>query len=266
MEPAIVISSASAAVALGGLAWQLTLFKLSGARLRVQMVFAYRDDLGSTFSVSEGRRMQPDWEKVATKFQARGIEFVVVRVTNIGRTAVSVENISLDVGRSRWWRRIRRTITPNLFVDPNSDEDPPETKRPVRLEPGANVSVPLHLWPAAEAAARGRERYVLRGSAHAVGRRVTRSKWKYRWVFRVGDQTRFANLTVGAELLLYRVMWRHQADLVVTSHLTKVLELLGEGSDHNELRRFLDQLEPEGIHATLAYDLHEAFHRTQTTA
>jgi len=139
----------SAAVTLGGLAWQLVLYRLQGARLKVQLLFCYRGDDGSTTTIAEGRKA-PSWDKMNEKLQlgALGIEYARIRVTNVGRTPVSVESIGLDVGRYRLLGKGRYSVTPRQFRDHFAkDWKEVDTREPQRLEPGSNISVPLHIWP-----------------------------------------------------------------------------------------------------------------------
>jgi hypothetical protein len=65
-----------------------------------------------------------------------GIEYAKVRVINIGRTPVSVEDISLDLGHERWFRRWRKTVIPMQFIDPNEKSPQDVDLSPRRLDPG----------------------------------------------------------------------------------------------------------------------------------
>lgn len=105
---ALIVSITSACITLGGLVWQLTRYRLSGARLRVDLLFHYHDDNRAVRQVAGSRRRpwtDPRIEQHSP--EVFGIEAVRVRVTNIGRTPVSVDDISLAVGRTPW-RRLGR--------------------------------------------------------------------------------------------------------------------------------------------------------------
>lgn len=53
---ALVVSIVSAPLALTGLIWQMMLYRLSGARLRVQLMFEFADEAGKTTAVTNTRR------------------------------------------------------------------------------------------------------------------------------------------------------------------------------------------------------------------
>lgn len=115
----------------------------------MQLLFCFRADSGTTVTVAEGRKA-PEWERMNENYRVGdiGIEYALVRVTNIGRTPVSVEYITLDTGRYRRFGRGRYSVTPMQFKDPDDkswvDVD---LGQPQRLDPGANISAALHLWP-----------------------------------------------------------------------------------------------------------------------
>jgi hypothetical protein len=117
---ALVVSICSAAVTLGALAWHFALYRLQGARLKVQLLFRFRSDSGMTTTVHEGWKA-PEWDRLngARRMGHVGIEYGLIRVTNIGRTPVSVEAIGLDLGRLQRFRRGRLMITPMQFSDPD---------------------------------------------------------------------------------------------------------------------------------------------------
>ena len=275
--PALVVSLCSAAVTLSGLAWQLWLYRLQGARLKVQLVFSYRTDFGLTMAY-HGRLKKLSWERWHRENNAGlGIEYAQVRVTNVGRTAVSVENVSLDLGRDRWWRRGRRTVIPKEFVDPSSDTTKRPNPPPYRLEPGANVTQSYMVWPGLGNPEpfkhRRFRRLVVRGSAQAVGRRATRSRRRLAWHFRRRDMSAFSDVTVvPSKVRVYRALWHHQDWVDGISPVFRhreVLQALKEGKTEDELRDFLDSrnIDPKTgeprkfqTHHIVAHEAHYAFH------
>ncbi|MGC5028019.1 hypothetical protein ACLQ3K_24965 [Tsukamurella sp. DT100] len=203
---AVCIASVSGLITFGGLIWQVTLYRLSGARLQVQLVFEFRND-GCTRSLTGTRRRS--WESAGMAAvdplglaDPLGIECARVRVTNVGRSPVSVENISLDLGRTRWFRRGRRTAVPMSFHERDHKPQEQATGRgqpPVRLEAGAVTSEVFHLWPfvASEASNSNRRRGVkIRASATAAGRRPTLSRRRFAWRFRDGEHSWFPDTDV----------------------------------------------------------------------
>ena len=128
-----MIAFSALIVSIGGAVTTFVLYWLSGARLKVQMVFGYRDQVGKTvtYPTFPTRKRRPSWKTFEQHALPLGIEYAVVRVTNIGRTPVSVENISLDLGRAQWRTRRRNLVTPRHFAVPRvrlRDTPEPELK------------------------------------------------------------------------------------------------------------------------------------------
>lgn len=263
---AFIVSICSASVTLLGLVWQLTLYRLQGARLKVEIAFCYLTDLGMTITLrGPGHRRAPTFAKLRERHNGLyyGIEYGLVRVTNIGRTPVSVENISFDLGRTKWWRLWRNTIIPATFQDPDSDvETKFDSRVPQRIEAGANVTAAYHLWPALAGsqnrAHRGNRKLVVRGSATAVGRSATRSSRRLAWRFPPGTTSWFTDMRPPPpELRVYRRLWLdrggdHVGGIPLLFH-REITELLAGGASVEDLKEFLDQHDPDGIHGVLAY-------------
>lgn len=252
---AFIVSICSASITLLGLAWQLTLYRLSGARLKVQLVFCYTDESGiQTWRTSGGRR--PAFADIAgsgmNNMSSLGVEYGQVRVTNVGRTAVSVENISYAVRRRYRWtlRRHRATIQPWQFLRKDSDPKDltPDLSNPIRLEPGGHVTAELYLWPALAEHDHGTRAGAIsvRGSAHAVGRnRATRSRRRSAWKLPAGATTCFTDLEVTPELRMFRELWLHQhrARLSASWALLMYREInkrLAEGATSKAIQEYLD--------------------------
>jgi hypothetical protein len=95
---ALIVSICSATFTGGGLVAQYLLYRFNGARLKVQLVFCFRTDWGLTMSCTGPRRRISFERWREGRNIGLGIEYAKVRVTNIGRTPVSVEDISFDTG------------------------------------------------------------------------------------------------------------------------------------------------------------------------
>lgn len=270
---ALVVSITSACITLGGLIWNLALYRLSGARLRVKLLLYYRDDNHAVRQVTGTKRRRWDDDRLGQhSLDFFGIEAVRVLVTNAGRSAVSVDDIGLDVGRTAeksWWQRGRRTITPPAFRDEDSKE--PELREPtigpIRLEAGATTSRVYRLWPAlAEELGRRGEAVTVRGTAHAAGKRWPRlSPRRFAWTFAPGDETWFLDHEVTPELRVYRVLWKHSrydyvGGLPLMMH-REVSRALREGATVRDVNALLLGLRSDGIFGTVAYEAHEAFHK-----
>ncbi|WP_142391479.1 hypothetical protein [Mycobacterium sp. ENV421] len=278
---AFIVSICSASITLLGLAWQLTLYRLSGARLKVQLVFCYTDDGGHMTWRTAGRG-RPAFADVRAGMDGMsdiGIEYGQVRVTNVGRTAVSVESISYAVRhRYRWTlRRHRATIQPWQFLRKDSDlkDLTPDLSNPIRLEPGGHVTAEFYLWPALAGHDHGtREGAIsVRGSAHAVGRKwATRSQRRRAWKLPAGATTYFSDVEVTPELRMFRELWSHQhrARLSAWWALLMRREInnrLAEGATSKAIQDYLDQgmerLDDEGKYmgnVLLSFAVHREYH------
>lgn len=277
-DPALIVSICSATFTCGGLIAQYLLYRFNGARLKVQLVFAYRADWDLTVSC-KGPRRKIKFERFRrTHNVSLGIEYAKVRVTNIGRTPVSVENISFDLGHIRWFRRWRHTVVPMQFIDPN---DQPSKNRdrlsPRRLDPGDNITECFHLWPTLGGPDlfkhRKFRRLVVRGSAQAVGRRASRSPRRDAWRFRKGDLSAFSDIAVPPpEVRVYRTLWHHSygTDQRPVVFHRQIIKLLRDGKTDEEIRVYLDeqntdphtgQPKPFQTNHTVAYEAHHAFQK-----
>ncbi|MCZ0913348.1 hypothetical protein ACUY3U_22700 [Gordonia amicalis] len=273
---ALIVSITSACITLGGLIWQLTLYRLSGARLRVQLLFHYRDDNHAVRQVTGSKRRPWKDPRIDQHSpEVFGIEAVRVRVTNVGRSPVSVDDISLDVGRTPWrrlGRRGRRSITPPAFVDEDSKDTElrEPSSGPERLEAGDTTSRVYRLWPSlAEELERRGERVTVRGTARMAGKHRPRlSPRRFAWTFAPGEETWFLDHEVTPELRVYRVLWRHsQFDYVggvpVMMH-REVAKQLRDGSSASDIKALLESVKSDGIFGSVAFDAHEAFHKGKT--
>jgi hypothetical protein len=270
-DPALVVSICSATFTGGGLVAQLLLYRFNGARLKVQLVFCYAEDGVRTWSQA-GTRKPPTIAMVESMFDHAsqfGIEYGRVRVTNVGRTAVSVENISFDVGRYRWYSRHRHTVQPMQFrhKDADTKERMLDLAVPIRLDPGDNVTADLHLWPtlASPGFGTGAGRVRVRGSAHAVGRtRATLSWRRFAWNLPRGAWTAFRDVDVSPELRVYRELWefnhnKEGSGLPLLMH-REITKRLAEGGTHEEIKSWLDKLGDSWINGLVAFNAHHAYH------
>jgi hypothetical protein len=276
---ALHVSIASAAFTGGGLIAQALLYYFNGARLKVELVFCYRTEFGRTLYQTAWRK-QPTWQDWQNKHDLKpnhelGIEYAKVRVTNIGRTSVSVEDISLDLGRVHWFRRWRITVTPMQFVDHDDKSSVRlDLNSPHRLDPGANVTASFHLWPTFGSPDLWEHRrfrgLTVRGSARAVGRRPTRSRRRQSLDFKRGDLS-------APDVRVYRVLWQGNYDEMV-GYLPllmrrQLFERLQEGATEKDLTDYLNEVdrEPQAhnpnwrqskYYDLVTHEVHHAFHHT----
>jgi hypothetical protein len=166
------------------------------------------------------------------------------------------------------------------FTDPNDKSPQKVDLSPQRLDPGANITVSFHLWPTLgnpdQFKHRNFRRLVVRGSALAVGREATRSRWRDAWRFRKGELSGFSDVTTPPpDVRVYRALWHHSySDNFEREPIwfhREVVDLLQEGKTHEEIRAYLDQQnidpntgkpKPFQTHHMVAHDAHHAFHKT----
>jgi hypothetical protein len=200
-EIALIVSMAVAA-------WQLIQHLLVGGRVRIQMRPAV---LTSWATLMKGPRS--GWRTgIDGELGPRGrynVELADVTIENLGRTAVTVSDFSLDFGRLHWWSWHRHTLggRPVAF-----DDGATTTARSVRLEPFDERTVLFDVWQLVEAArSRGPGMSIrARASVRVAGkRRRRRSPWRQSWWIPVGRQSLLPDYTPTSFEVIYRVAWRH---------------------------------------------------------
>lgn len=268
---ALIVSITSAGITLSGIIWQFALYRLSGARLRVQLVFEFSEGAAVLSVAGTKRRSRESFAEALNRDAPApfGIECVRVRVTNVGRSPVSVENIALDLGRMKWWRRGRKTLVPSRFKNSIYGDLPAaeRTAVPVRLEVGDVTSMVFHLWPALSSSINelGRGKHLkVRATAQAAGRRPTLSPRRVAWRFQHREDTWFTDQKVTPELRVYRELWYQSyidyvGGLPLAMH-RQVSDKLRAGASVADIKAYLDELHPDGIYHMTAYQVHEAFH------
>ena len=185
--------------------WQLLKHVLEGGRVRVRMRAGLHDEYvlrhgGSWSDLIKSNKHYGGWP----------LEVAVIEVENLGRTAVTVSEVALDLGRPARWRLRRHTVGPHPMKAPDA-----RTEETFRLEPFDRATYVFDVWrvlaPAwgDDAPARPLR---LRGSVRVAGKRFRRrSPWRKGWRVTPG-QVSF--LPGGAEvgLTTYRALWRRAVD------------------------------------------------------
>lgn len=264
-EVALIVSGASAFITLGGLFWQLMLYRLSGARLQVRLMPGYldrhhtiyrgagRSGLTANFDMFDG----PEVSKI-------GVELALIKVTNVGRISVSVENISLDFGRSSsWpWKRGRRN-TEGFVVQAYEGHD----STSARLDPGSTVTVMFPFWSLVKGSKHlaSKRNFTVRGSATAAGRRAELSSRRLSWKLTPRSASLFTDAgEPDAELRAYRMLWHQTRDrqgrTKFGSHWHEIKTALDNGVSDDELVEIFDNAHPEGsVYISLPYDVRAAY-------
>ena len=177
---ALVVAIGSACISLTSLVWNLVLFRLSGARLEVRLLPAVLTSRGDILrGPDRGWRNNPPPDELSLRFDEGYVDLAIIRVTNVGRAAVSVSDIVLDFGRSNWRRRSRDTVGGRPIVVHECKEFAGD----IRLEAGQGIAIALDHEPLIRfvVSRTSRRSVALRGSARAAGRRPTRSSRWHRW-------------------------------------------------------------------------------------
>lgn len=244
---AVTVAIISASVTVVGLIWQLALYKLSGARLQVRLRPAVLDDLGTLYRGPEHARWSLS-NAPGTLLQRpspRHIDLAEVRVTNIGRAAVSVSDVELDLGVTewRWWKR--HTVRPKPFAAWGATAD-----EVLRLDVGESRTILFDVWSLLHhpMSRRGMGDLTLRASAKPAGRRTRRSPWRRRWRYPAERRTLLLDIDASPELEAYRALWHETrgSDGPPTSFLAAWIALQRVmGSAEPSEDAFRDALEPE---------------------
>jgi hypothetical protein len=139
---ALVIALVALSVSIGGLAWELIVYRLAGARLRLEVTPGLFTHRGSII-----RWNLRGWPREPTgvpglREDDLWAEIAEVKVANAGRTVVWVSDLGLDFGRESRWRRRSRVV---LTILPLAIGGGVGENSPIRLEPGqaASMYVPV---------------------------------------------------------------------------------------------------------------------------
>jgi hypothetical protein len=200
-----------ALVLSSGLAvWEFTKWALEGARVRVTLQAGHLHD----YQLQQAAT----WASLGRMVEAQGtggwpIEVAVIDVENAGRMAVTVSEVSFDLGRTRSQRFGfgRHTIGLHLLDAPGAT-----TESTVRIEPMDRARFVIEARPALPAVRESQGRKGpsapigrVRASVRVAGRRRRqRSGWRRSWKTPVGSMSH-APGRVEIQLGAYRALWPH---------------------------------------------------------
>lgn len=259
-ELAVLISIVSATFTGSGLIWQLLLYRLSGARLKVRLMPANLDISGDILHGPEDGWKKGSIPEELSPSSPWRVELAEVRVTNVGRAAISVSDICLDFGHFYSWKFGRHTIrgTPIAAQDSFTDDT-------VRLEAGATITVFFDLWRVVAHAGRqrGMEALAVRASARPAGRRPTRSSWRKRWTMQIGRGTFICGELASPSTRAYNALWRglqhsEEARGLISAAWYPLQSILERSPSEVEVRKSLESTLGLGK-AVLALDIVEAY-------
>ena len=245
-ELALTVAITSACISLAGLAWNLTLYRLSGARLNVRLIPAILTAEGHLMRGADKGWREPVPEPLATLNRDYFVDLAIIKVTNVGRTPVSVSDITLDFGRSGRRPGWRHTVGGT----PIPIHECSVVKGDVRLEAGSSVSVAIDDQPLIDYALSHSSKWnrSIRATATAAGRRPTRSAWLWRWS-QSDDTRRYFPAESTPErkafVEVFRAVYPHDVTKVYTAWISTTALLLRDANADamgiaNELARVLE--------------------------
>lgn len=200
---ALTIALVAIAISIVGLIWQLALYRLSGARIRVELTLAVMTHRGTILKGSRGRwpKRLPDEPEVHEG--DLWAELAQISVANIGRTVVWASEIGLDFGSEARLKR-RRRLT--LSLRPIGVGGGLTGNAPVRLEPGQSVFmfVPIVQSMSWAQGHRRHRRLTVRGTATLAGRRAKRSPWRRACRVRKEQSIRFPHGELTRAVVVYQ--------------------------------------------------------------
>jgi hypothetical protein len=190
----------------------MTLYRLSGSRVKVRLSPAVIDGMGTTWRARSIRQVARPTPKLTEDLQwpvgqANVIELAEITVANVGRAATSIAEIALDLGAEHWWRWRQHYTIAGIPVPLNDSI----VKLPMRLEPGDQIRMTFDVWAfLPEALAKHpRAKHVVRvrASVKANLGRVRRSPRLRGW--RISkDQHNFARATPTLDQAVYGALFR----------------------------------------------------------
>lgn len=221
---ALIVSGISAAVAAAGLVWQLSLYRLTGARLVVRLIPGIITDNG-TLIRGPAKGWGRGFPRVIEWSGGRPwVDVAVIEVVNVGRTAISLSGFSFDVGSDpRWklWRRHTVGMRPVAIHGGLGDVNN------VRVEPADAVFAVFDAWPAIEAGRKIRKRVRVRASVAPAGRRRARSAFRHRWKIEDGQASVWPHGPDTDQVALFQAVWRSVAPLAPSETYNAWLAVMG---------------------------------------
>jgi hypothetical protein len=207
-QAALTIALVSIAISIVGLLWQLTLYRLSGARIRIGFTPVVMTHRGTIVKGSRGQ-----WPKqlpgiAELQESDLWVELAQIDIANVGRTAIWASGIGLDFGpESLLRRRQRLTLSLRPFGVGGGLID----NSPTRLEPGQAVVMYVTLresitWAGGH---HRHERIAVRGTATLAGRRAKRSPWRRALRVNEGHSKRFPHGETTLPVLIFQELVNH---------------------------------------------------------
>lgn len=206
---ALIVSTASASLALCGLMWQIALYRLSGPRIFVRLRPAKIDSNNALLEgADEGWKIIPEIKYF--KKPRWSVDLAEVIVTNTGRTAVSVSDISLEI-KGGTTRRIGRQHT--ISGHPVKVHDGIK-KNSARLETGESIRIFFDLWAMIGDPDIRKKTLKIRAIATPAGKKAKLSSKRNRWTIRPDQRALDPRDDVTPDVRAYQALWRglHQRD------------------------------------------------------
>jgi len=153
------------AISISVAVWEFATWFINGARVRVTLRSGNLHDDYALHEASTWPRLREMTE--SQRVGGWPVEVAVIEVENAGRTAVTISDVTFDLGRARN-RRFgfgRHTFGMVLLNAPGATQQPT-----VRLEPFDRAKFVLEAWPVVPAALKARNDELARRRQHRSGR------------------------------------------------------------------------------------------------
>lgn len=119
--------------------WQDLQYVFEGARVRIRM----SSGLLSDYALSRSVRSWSNVERMARRDGGWYVEVAKVEIENVSRTAITISEVSLDLGRTSRFRLGRRTTGPQALRAPDASQE-----RTPQLEPFDRCTHVFDVWRA----------------------------------------------------------------------------------------------------------------------
>lgn len=197
----LTVAGAALGLSIALAAWEIYKFTLEWGRVRVRMHCGKleRHMLGTSTR---------SWDSLAARNKDGWyLEVAVVDVENPGKTAVTISEVSLDLGRQYLFRSGRRSVSPQHLEGPGAT-----TEGTVRLEPFDRAQFLFDFWQIVQPVTGGKDEISLpvslRASVRVAGRRRRRrSPWRKRWRVQPGQYS-FMTSTLEPDMAAYQSVTR----------------------------------------------------------
>jgi hypothetical protein len=227
--------------------WEFAKRSLDGARLRVRM----HAGLYTPYALSKSTKSWANLAEMTKNGWGWPTEVAIIEIENPGREAVTISDISLDLGRMYWWKPWWRRHAQPYPLSGHAGRQEPS----FRMEPFDRAIVLIDVWHVLQpvdhhAFALPERPFPLRASVRVAGRRGrTLSPWRKRWPVKVG-QVSFLGDTIEPGLAMHQaaVRWigehddiAHPLNVEMALAFREAFPLDGPGPTKEQVQALIEQ-------------------------